>query len=243
MLALFADLHANLEALQACLQHAHDRGARRFAFLGDLVGYGADPQAVVDLVRRCAGEGALVIQGNHDASVVGSSSGMGQVAQDGVLWTREVLSAEAKEWLRSLPLIVREGDACFVHASAAAPGEWEYVDNPGAARKSADASGVPWTFSGHVHQQKLFFEAQPGKMSSFDPVAGSAVPVPARRRWLAIVGSVGQPRERNPAAAYALFDRARESLTFVRVPYDHALAARKIRAAGLADTLTWTGRR
>ncbi len=240
LLALLSDLHANLEALDACLRHAREMGATRYAFLGDLVGYGADPAGVVEIVRRYAADGAVVVRGNHDAWIAKYTGGMSDVAQDAILWTRDVLSSDAKAWLRSLPLCVREEPVCFVHASAAAPGRWEYVDSPGAAKKSADAAGVPWTFSGHVHRQVLFFEASPGKMSSFDPVPGSAVPVRRSRRWVAIVGSVGQPRERNPAAAYALFDLERESLTFHRVPYDHLATARKIRAAGLPDLLLWS---
>jgi len=164
---------------------------------------------------------------------------MSDGAQDSIQWTRAALNAEDKAWLGSLPLCVREKDLCFVHASAARPDRWEYVDTPGSARRSAQAAGVPWTFCGHVHRQTLFFESSPGKMSEFAPVPGTSVPVRRNRRWVAIVGSVGQPRERNPAAAYALFDAGRERITFHRVPYDHATAARKIRAAGLPDTLPW----
>ena len=240
LLALLSDLHANLEALDACLKHARESGATRYAFLGDLVGYGADPALVVEIVRRHVAEGALAVQGNHDAWVAKYAGAIAESVQQSIRWTRDALSADAKAWLGSLPLCLREEAFCFVHASAAAPERWEYVDDPRLAKKSADAAGLPWTFSGHVHRQMLFFEASPGKMWSFDPVPGSAVPVRRSRRWVAIVGSVGQPRERNPAAAYALFDLEREKLTFHRVPYDHLAAARKIRAAGLPDLLPWS---
>jgi diadenosine tetraphosphatase ApaH/serine/threonine PP2A family protein phosphatase len=243
LLALLSDVHSNLEALQACLKHAREAGAERYAFLGDLVGYGADPGPVIEVVQRYAAEGAVVVQGNHDAAVARYNGPLSEGAQDAIFWTRTALPAPAQRWLQSLPLCVREGPLCFVHASAAEPDRWEYVDSPAAARRSAEEAGVPWTFSGHVHRQILFFEALPGKMTSFYPVAGSAVPVRSNRRWVAIVGSVGQPREPNPAAAYALFDDGREVLTYQRVPYDHLEAARKIRAAGLPDTLTWTRRR
>lgn len=238
LLALLSDLHANLEALNACLEHARRSGAERYAFLGDLVGYGADPAAVVQIVRAYAGEGAIVLQGNHDAAVARDLS-MSDGAEEAIRWTRAALAEPDKAWLASLPLFVREGEVCLVHSSASRPERWEYVDTPGAARRSADAAGVPWTFCGHVHRQTLFFESAPGRMTEFAPVPGTAVPVHKTRRWVAIVGSVGQPRERNPAAAYALFDTRRERLTFHRVPYDHASAARKIRAAGLPDLLLW----
>ncbi len=239
LLAILSDIHANLEALEACLAHARAEGASRLAFLGDLVGYGADPAAVIGIVRRHAAGGAIVVQGNHDAAVSSSSGVSSESAQDAIHWTRSVLEADAIAWLRDLPLQVREDRLFFVHASAAAPQRWEYVDNAAAARKSAEAAGVPWTFCGHVHRQTLFFEGTRGKMAAFHPVPGAAVPVRRTRKWVAIAGSVGQPRERNPAAAYAMFDSASERLTFYRVAYDHARAARKVREAGLPDLFRW----
>ena len=233
MIALLADIHANLEALEARLAHARGAGANRYAFLGDLVGYGADPAAVVEVVRRHAALGAVVVQGNHDASIAGSSGDMNEHAREAILWTREALGADAKAYLASLPLAVNEGRFCFVHASADRPARWEYVEEGNAARRSVDAAGATWTFSGHVHRQTLYFDAGGAAMGEFQPRPGTTIPVGHRRRWLAIAGSVGQPRERNPAAAYALFDDAGETLTFHRVPYDHHAAARKLRAAGL----------
>jgi predicted phosphodiesterase len=240
LLALLSDIHANLEALNACLAHARAHGATRLAFLGDLVGYGADPVAVVEIVRRHAAEGAVVVQGNHDAALARSSGVSSEGAQDAIRWTRSVLDAQAIAWLSSLPLQVREDRLCFVHASAAAPQKWEYVDTPSAAKKSADAAGVPWTFCGHVHRQTLFFEGTSGRMTSFTPVPGVTIPMRRGRRWVAIAGSVGQPRERNPAAAYAMFDPQRERITFYRVSYDHLAPARKVRAAGLPDLFRWS---
>src|SRR6266545_1078469 len=125
--ALLSDIHANIEALDACLKHARQGGATRYAFLGDLVGYGADPQRVVETVMRYQSGGALVVQGNHDVAVETTEGGMSDGAAETRDWTRGVLDAAAKDWLRSLPLCLREDQLCFVHASAAAPGRWEYV--------------------------------------------------------------------------------------------------------------------
>ena len=102
---------------------------------------------------------------------------------------------------------------------------------------SIDAANTTYTFSGHVHDQVLYFRTLAGKTAPFRPLSGSAVPVPSHRRWLGLVGSVGQPRDRNPAAAYALFDSASEEMTFFRVPYDHLAAASDIRAARLPEWL------
>jgi len=239
VLALLADIHANVEALDACLEHARRRGATRYAFLGDLVGYGADPQRVVDSVRGYADDGAVVVLGNHDAAVLRTEADISDGAAQARDWTRGALDAAAKAWLGALPLCVREERACFVHASAAAPARWEYVDDATRALRSIDAAGTTYTFSGHVHDQALYFETATRKMIRFQPVPGSAVPVPGHRRWLAIVGSAGQPRDGSPAAAYALIDLARETLTFHRVPYDYRSAAAKIRRSGLPQYLAY----
>lgn len=237
ILALLSDLHANLEALEACLRHARGEGAKRFAFLGDLVGYGADPSAVVEVVAQYAADGAVVVQGNHDAAMTASLTGMSDEARQAIRWTRAQLSAAARAWLAALPLSVREGEVRFVHASADDPRAWKYVEDAGSAGRSARASGATWTFSGHVHRQMLWFGQ--GRMKPFRPTPGAAVPARHTHTWLALAGSVGQPRERNPAAAYALFDPKRETITFHRVPYDHLATARKIRAAGLPDLIPW----
>jgi diadenosine tetraphosphatase ApaH/serine/threonine PP2A family protein phosphatase len=236
MLALLADLHANLEAVTACLAHARASGARSYAFLGDLVGYGADPAAVLDLVREHVDEGALVVRGNHDAAVVeGATEFMDPQAREVIEWTRGQLSPEHLAFLAGLPLTERREGALFVHASAAAPSRWTYVTDPLTAANSLAAAGATWVFSGHVHEQVLYFTGAAGRPLPFTPVPGAAIPVPPHRQWLAIVGSAGQPRDGNPAACYALLDRARSRLTFQRVPYDWRPAAAKIRAAGLPE--------
>jgi len=239
IIALFSDVHSNREALGACLEHASASGSERYAFLGDLVGYGADPQWVVDTVATYAAQGAIVVKGNHDEAVEKTPRYMNESVRASIDWTRETLSGAAKIFLSSLPLCVRDDDRCFVHASAANPQRWDYVDSPAAAQRSIDASQRAFTFSGHIHDQELYFHVAPGKMMRFRPVPGSPIPTGRHRRWLALVGSVGQPRDRNPAAAYAQFDTERERMTFHRVPYDQLAAARKIRAAGLPASIAY----
>jgi diadenosine tetraphosphatase ApaH/serine/threonine PP2A family protein phosphatase len=239
VLALLADIHANLEALQSCLAHAGERGARRFAFLGDLVGYGADPAAVLDIVGEHASRGAVVVKGNHDEAVTGAGGYFNETAAAAIAWTRAAIQPAHHAFLESLPLCVREDAVCFVHASAAAPQRWDYVDSAGAAERSARAAERPYTFSGHVHHQVLYGEDAHQRMIAFRPQSGVSIPAGTHRAWLAIVGSVGQPRDGNPAAAYALADLDAKSITFHRVPYDNYAAARKIRSAGLPDMLAY----
>ena len=239
VLALLADIHANLEALRSCLAHAGARGAGRFAFLGDLVGYGADPAAVLDIVGEHVARGAVVVKGNHDDAVSGAGGYFNEAAAAAIAWTRAAITPGQRAFLESLPLCIREDAICFVHASAAAPRRWDYVDSAGAAERSALAAGTPYTFCGHVHHQVLYGEDARRRMIAFQPQAGVAIPVRPHRAWLAIVGSVGQPRDGNPAAAYALADLEANSITFHRVPYDNHAAARKIRAAGLPEMLAF----
>lgn len=238
MLALLSDLHANLPALEACLAHARAQGARRFAFLGDLVGYNADAREVVTRVADLAAAGAIVIKGNHDEAVEATAGYLNDSARAAVDWARASLSTEQRAFLAALPLIHREDDLCLAHATVDAPENWDYLDSPGAAQKSMAAADRTYTFVGHVHDQRLYSLVR-DKAQPFRPVAGVAIPVPPHRRWLALVGSVGQPRDRNPAAAYCLFDRAAGRLTFCRVPYDVAAAAASIRKAGLPEGLAY----
>jgi diadenosine tetraphosphatase ApaH/serine/threonine PP2A family protein phosphatase len=238
-LALIADVHANLEALQACLEHAHAQGAERHAFLGDLVGYGAEPGPVVDLVRAHVARGALAVKGNHDdAAIAGESGTMHQAAERAIAWTRAHLSGEQRAFLAALPMTIREGPLLLVHASPEFPGEWTYVTDPARAASALAASApATWVFCGHVHEPVLYTQGSAARPVAFRPVSGVAIPVPAHRRWLAVVGSAGQPRDGNTAACYAMLDTDRPALTFHRVPYDWRAAAAKIRAAGLPESL------
>jgi diadenosine tetraphosphatase ApaH/serine/threonine PP2A family protein phosphatase len=237
--ALFADIHANLDALTACLAEAADAGAERYAFLGDLVGYGAEPGPVVDIVAEHVARGAVAVKGNHDEAVLaGDTSTMRDVAAAAIDWTQGRLDARQRAFLSSLPLTVREGEVLYVHASAERPAEWIYVsDEYMAARSLAHSGGARYVLSGHVHEPTLFYTGAAERPVPFTPVPGKAIPVPVHRRWLAIVGSVGQPRDHNTAASWAMLDLARRTLTFHRVPYDWKSAAAKIRAAGLPEYL------
>ncbi|HYG70486.1 MAG TPA: metallophosphoesterase, partial [Anaeromyxobacteraceae bacterium] len=121
-LALLADVHSNLEALGACLAHARAEGAERHAFLGDLVGYGADPEAVLDVVMAHAAAGAIVVRGNHDAAALGyGAERMTATAEEAIRWTQRRLPPRHRDFLARLPLTVRDGALLFVHASADAP--------------------------------------------------------------------------------------------------------------------------
>jgi diadenosine tetraphosphatase ApaH/serine/threonine PP2A family protein phosphatase len=237
-LALVTDLHANREAVEAVLQHARSRGAQRYAFLGDFVGYGADPGWVVDLIREQVAQGAVAVMGNHDAAVVeGPLPTMIPEAREVVAWTRAQLDASQLDFLASLPMSVGDGDRLYVHANAYAPTEWGYVVGRMEAVRSLQATAARYTFCGHMHEPRLFHLTGTGKTGDFVPMPGTPIPLSPQRRWLAIPGSTGQPRDGNPAACYAMFEPETAILTFHRVPYDVEGASAKIRAAGLPPRL------
>lgn len=237
-LALITDIHANREALEACLEQAHLHSADRIALMGDFVGYGADPAWVVSCVQDLVAQGAIVVKGNHDEAVVnGPTPNLIEEARRVIAWTREQLSPAQIEFLGDLPYKQEDSGCLFVHANAYAPSQWEYVLSRNEAVRSMHATDCRHTFVGHVHQPMLYHMSSTGKIADFRPTPGVAVPVPAHRQWLAIPGSAGQPRDGNPAACWALFDTARHTLTFHRVPYDYEATAAKIIAAGLPRSL------
>jgi len=238
-IGLFADLHSNLEAFEACMARARELGVTRMVFLGDLVGYNADPCAVVDRVAELVHSGqAIAVMGNHDQAIFTDHSRlMNPVAWAAIEWSRKQLSAEHVDFLSRLPLLINEDDACYVHASAFEPASWRYVNNDVTAWQCAEHSEQIYTFVGHVHDPMLFYQTEIGKLRRFAPHPGREVPVPNHRRWVGVVGSVGQPRDGLPQACFAIFDQAAQTLSFQRVPYDFYTAAQKVRAAGLPESL------
>ena len=236
-IALMADLHANREAFDACVQQARAKGTDRFAFLGDLVGYGADPVWVVDAVMDLAAKGAIAVLGNHDFAVAETREGLTPDADLVIGWTRGQLGAEAREFLASLPMRYEDDTRLYVHASAQTYPKWPYVDSAHAAQRALEASRAQSIFCGHVHVPAIYGINPTGKLISFQPVPGVAVPLPRHRRWLAVLGSVGQPRDGNSSACWASLDTERHEITYHRVVYDVELAAAKIRRAGLPEAL------
>ncbi len=236
-LAFFADIHANRQAFAACLEVARARGAESFVFLGDYVGYGADPEWTVDTVIEFVEQGAFAVRGNHDNAVVTRSETMNAEAQAAIEWTRGRLSAPERQFLAELPLTREEDDRLYVHSEASQPAKWRYVRSSADAGRSLIATDAHISFCGHIHRPALYSMSVTGKMTQFVPVSDVAVPLLSGRRWLVVLGSVGQPRDGDPAAAFAMFDTDRREITYCRVPYDTETAARRIRANGLPSML------
>ena len=236
-LAIFADIHANREAFAACLEAARAQGAERIICLGDVVGYGADPEWAVDTVMALVEAGAIIVRGNHDNAIGTSAESMNAMAQAAIEWTRGRLSEPQRRFLAELPFTREEDDRLYVHSEASDPPRWRYVHDASSAGRCMQATSAHITFCGHIHQPALYSMSATEKITSFVPVTGVPVQLLRGRRWLAVVGSVGQPRDGNPAAAFAMFDTDRREITYFRIAYDVAAAARKIHDAGLPHFL------
>ena len=236
-IALLTDIHANLEALEACLAHAAQQGAERLVFLGDLVGYGADPAAVVARVRGLVEQGAISLRGNHDEAALHGPVNFNSVAATAIRWTTTQLDGPALDFLANMPFTHEEEDRLYTHADGSDPAAWHYVTNAIAARHSLEGTHARLTFCGHTHIPALFGLTATEKLLHHVPVSDLMLPLMQPRRWLAVIGAVGQPRDGVPAACYGLLDTARQECGWMRVPYDIVTAADKIRAAGLPEVL------
>jgi len=235
-IAIFADIHANREAFAVCLADARGRGAAPAVLLGDYVGYGADPEWTVTTVMDLVDHGAIAVRGNHDDALAEPRDTMNWEAQIAIEWTRGELGRSERQFLEKLPLTATDDDRLYVHSDASNPGAWRYVVNAGDASRSISATSAHITFCGHVHRPQLYTLGSTGRITTFTPITDSAIPLSPNRRWLAVLGSVGQPRDGNPAASYAVLDTDLHELTYCRAPYDVAAAAAKIRNKGLP---TW----
>jgi diadenosine tetraphosphatase ApaH/serine/threonine PP2A family protein phosphatase len=238
-IGLFADLHSNLEAYEAGMAKAEELGVTRMVFLGDIVGYNADPCTLIDRIGELvASKKAIAVVGNHDeATFKDYRSRMNANANAAIEWTKSQLNSEQLQFLKDLPLLINEDNICFTHASAHNPSEWNYITDSMSAWHCVQNSGKIYTFVGHSHEQALFYQNAVGKLIRFEPHPGEEVPVMRHRHWVSVVGSLGQPRDGNPEACFAIFEPNSEVLTFHRIEYDRFTAAAKVKRAGLPEEL------
>jgi diadenosine tetraphosphatase ApaH/serine/threonine PP2A family protein phosphatase len=226
--AILSDIHGNLEAFRAVLADARER-ADAVLCLGDVVGYGADPEACIDLVaRHCE----ALVGGNHEHGVAGllDLRWFNDWARTAAEWTRERLGADQRAWLGALPLVREVHDATLVHASPSHPEEWEYLVSAEDGHAVFGAFATRLCFVGHSHVPRAWVQGSWGRDYVSTPVD---VAIEPGCRYIVNVGSVGQPRDRDTRAAYALWDLEARRVTIRRVAYDVQTARAKIRAAGL----------
>lgn len=237
-LAIVSDIHGNLEALEAVLAEVDRRAPDRMVCLGDFVGYGASPNECIARLRpRIAG----AVIGNHDCAAIGKLrlTYFNVDAAEAARWTDAALTPEHREYLMGLPFTMHEDGALLVHASPGEPDGWHYVLSPGDAGEEMRAYDEAVCFIGHSHVAGAFERSDSGVRYTRQP----SLRLAPDRRYLINVGSVGQPRDGDPRAAYALWDTESREFEHVRVDYDLATAGRRIVDAGLprflADRLQW----
>ena len=232
--AVFSDVHGNLEALEAVLRDAREHGAERFVCLGDVVGYGADPNMCSERVR---GLGGIVVRGNHDhaCSYRAPLGWFNPVAAAAARWTRKQLSEENRAWLRGLPFEAQTEEAQFVHGGLDDPRHWPYLFPGEDFSAHFRRQRRSLCFVGHTHVPLL--AALIGGRARVAPLARFRLSPDEDAKVTVNVGSVGQPRNEDPRACYVLWDPAKGVVDPRRVPYDIDAAARKILAADLPPLL------
>jgi len=233
---VLSDIHANLEALEAVLTEAG--GCDRTLVLGDVVGYGADPNAVVDRLRGM--HDVTFIRGNHDKVATGleSVTGFNHLARHAIQWTASALTSDNRTWVAALdrgPVDIDD----LVEISHGSPfDEDTYIFDELDVRHAFTASKRPLSLFGHTHVPAAFCLSGP-KLQSIGPPRGTRfnLPLEPESRYLVNCGAVGQPRDGDPRAAYGVVDTDARVLTVMRVEYDVAITQAKILAAGLPEVL------
>ncbi len=229
--AIIADIHANLEAFQTVLEDIKAQGCTHYACLGDVVGYCANPKECLDIVRDM---GMPCVKGNHDeyCSTEEDLEGFNPHAAEAVNWTRQQLTQEDRQWLRDLKYLRLVATFSIVHATLDGPQRWGYVFDKLAAAASFTYQNTSVCFFGHTHVPVAFIRdsvVRGGTYSKFKIEPG--------RKYFINVGSVGQPRDGNPKAAYVVYDLDEATVELRRLDYDIPAAQSKIRAAGLPERL------
>jgi predicted phosphodiesterase len=229
--AIFSDIHANLEALEAALQDAQGHEATHYVCLGDVVGYNANPHECCERVREMD---CPIVKGNHDeqASLVESSRDFNELAEYAIEWTRENVTDEDKEWLRDLRLERQVRDFTIVHATLDTPAQWGYVFNNLDAAASFTYQHTTVCFFGHTHVPMAFIRDDGVRRLNFDHIS-----IESGKKYFINVGSVGQPRDGDWRAAYCIYDADKNVVELHRVKYDLQAAQNKIIKAGLPRLL------
>ena len=227
---IFGDIHGNLQAWETVHAEMVSAGVERWLCLGDLVGYGANPSEVMEHVQEI---GAVTVAGNHDWGVSGrlSLEYFNQQARAAIHWTRERLSEAQIKWLDDLPLLATADELSLAHATLHDPGDFDYLQTPYDAYLSFQAMETSVAFVGHSHVPVTFFDGTPVIYSLEDVIEFDD------RKAIANVGSVGQPRDEDPRAAYGIYDSDKRALSIHRVEYDIEEAATRILDAGLPPIL------
>ena len=229
--AIFADIHANLEALQTVLADAEEEGCTHTVCLGDIVGYNANPHECVQVIQELD---CPVVKGNHDeqASIETHLDGFNPLAEEALTWTRNSLTPEDKEWLSSLRMVRQVRDFTIVHATLDTPHKWGYIFNQLDASASFSYQHTAVCFFGHTHAPRAYVRdtaVHSLPLTEIRPEMG--------KKYFLNVGSVGQPRDGDWRASYAIYDVRANHIKLKRLEYDLQTAQQKVLDAGLPPRL------
>jgi len=228
---IFGDVHGNYDALAAVIEFLDQQGADVLLCTGDVVGYGAEPSRCIETIRqRCV----VCLAGNHDHAACGKldTEYFNIFARQVANWTRQHLSDEENQWLAGLPFICHFEEFTLAHGSAHSPEVFNYITTIFDAELSFECLDKPLLFYGHTHIPLTFFDTKPMTYTM-----DAEIPVGDGTRTLINVGSVGQPRDEDPRACFAIYDDQAGVVRIIRVEYDVHRAAQKIIDAGLPEAL------
>jgi len=231
-IAIFGDVHANLDALEVVLRDCREQGVTEYLCTGDVVGYNANPHECLEIVRSL---GCPVVKGNHDHYVASQQNldDFNPHAAAGVMWTRGQLSDEELAYLNGLPFCVTKMGLTLVHSTMDHPENFGYVFDNQQAETNFIQQKTPLCFHGHTHCP-MIYEKQMSGVFRIDP---QDFKLSMGRKYFINVGSVGQPRDGDPRATYVIYDPIARTVIYRRLVYDIAAAQARIRAAGLPDRL------
>jgi diadenosine tetraphosphatase ApaH/serine/threonine PP2A family protein phosphatase len=236
-IGILGDIHANAEALNAVVAAMRNDGVEHWVQVGDIVGYGPEPSVCIDIVKEL---GCVTCLGNHDAAVLDrlDTSYFNNFARAAILWTQPRLRPSDLDFLGSLELVVRRPPFTVVHGTMHLPEQFGYVISPVEALDSLEHQDTQLCFVGHSHVPAIYLrrESSPEDIHVV-PHSEAEISYRGFDRVLMNVGSVGQPRDEDPRAAYGLVDTEQEIAAIRRVHYDIAAVQKKIRDAGLPEVL------
>jgi len=229
--AIFSDIHANLEALDAVLADAESQSCNSYVCLGDVVGYNASPAECLEKVKsmKCP-----VVKGNHDQDCGHDTSldMMNATAAEALLWTREQLNPDQRQWLARLRMVRQVHDFTVVHSTLDQPSSWNYATNKFDAMAHFSYQVTPVCFCGHTHVPCIFTHG-----SVVQKIPANSITIEAGQKYFINAGSVGQPRDGDWRASYCIYDLNKNTVIFRRVEYDLQTAQQKILDAGLPESL------
>lgn len=230
---LISDIHSNLEAFQSVLDAAAGERIDKFLSVGDVIGYAADPQAVIRLLKSITP--AVLIAGNHDWGVAGlfDLEYFNENAKRAALWTKGVLKKIDIEYLVSFKLTYEFKSFTLVHGSLDMPGKFNYILSTDDAYETMKLMKSPLCFVGHSHVAGIFYSD--GRNARL--IKGTSVKIEKDKKYVVNIGSIGQPRDGDPRASYAVYDEEAASVEIRRVAYDIKAAQKKILEAGLPSWL------